>query len=124
MTLHNRATDGEAYSHAAALGRVEGVEESVGVVSIESDARITDAQVYISCLDAGDDHELSRTIFDSAHGIARVQQQIEDHLLKLDAVAFHWRQTIGQLEAHSYTLDLELAHGKRDDLSRRLVQVD
>src|SRR5712671_1076115 len=101
MTLHDRATHGKAYSHAAAFCGVEGVEESVGVVSIESDASITHAQVYVGSIGAGGDDQLTRTIVDGAHGIARVQQQVEDHLLELD-----------------------LAHGKRDDLSRRLVQVD
>src|SRR6266550_7778035 len=124
MKLHNRSTDGEPYSHAAALGRVERVEESVGVTSIEPDPRITDAQVYISPVGGGGDHQISRTIFDRAHGIARIQQQVEEHLLELDAVAFHRRQVIGQLEPDSYALTLELAHRKRDDLSRRLVQID
>src|SRR4029077_16269468 len=124
MTLHNRATDGEAYSHAGGLGRVERVEKSVRVTSIEPNPRITHAQMYISRVGAGGDHQLSRTIFDGAHGIARIQQQVEDHLLELHAVASHRRQVIGQLEAHRYTLALELAHGKRHDLSGRLVQID
>src|SRR6266850_4571837 len=114
MTLHNRATDRKAYSHAAALGRVEGVEESVGITSIESDARVTDAEMYISCLHGGGDHQLTRTIFDGAHGIARIQQQVEDHLLELDAVASHRWQISGELEADSHVLTLELAHGERD----------
>jgi len=39
-------------------------------------------------------------------------KQVQDHLLELDAVAFHWWEVVGQLDSHSYALALELTHGK------------
>src|SRR5882724_11231412 len=124
MTLNDRATDRKAYSHAASLGRVECVEEPVGVTGVEPDPSIAHAQVYISSVGARGDHQLSRMIRDGAHGIACIEQQVEDHLLQLDAVASHWSQIVGKLESHGDVLLMELAHGKRDDLARRFVQID
>src|SRR5438067_8653975 len=109
MTLDNRATDRKAYSHAATLGGVECVEEPVGVTGVEPGSRITHAHVYTSSVGAGGDHQLPRTICDGAHGIARIQQQVDDHLLELDAVASHWWQVRSKLESYSHVLTLELA---------------
>jgi len=51
--------------------------------------------------------------------IARIQQQVEEHLLELDAVAFHRRRALGKLEPHSHALALEPPMERADDVSRR-----
>src|SRR5712671_4447246 len=70
MKLHNRATDRKAHSHAAALGRVECVEQPVVVTGIEPGSCVTHAHVYLSSVGAGGDHQLPRTICDGTHRVA------------------------------------------------------
>ena len=43
------------------------------------------------------DRELAVAIADRAHGVDRVEDEVEEHLLELHPVALHSRQSLGEL---------------------------
>src|SRR5271156_1758293 len=109
MTLDNGTTDRQTDSHAAAFGRIKGIEECLGALRLEAYARVfyTQADVILAFPLGPDDH-LPRPILDVAHRVRRVQAEVQDHLLKLHAIARHRRQAVIQLGMQNDLSPLEL----------------
>lgn len=98
MTLDDRAADGEADAHSLALCREERVKQALRIFSIEAYADIPYGyaqRVASAPLDA--DQHVSRTIVDGAHRIRGVVDEIQDDLLKLDAIANDFGQVVREL---------------------------
>jgi hypothetical protein len=124
MTLDDRAADGQADAHAAALGRVEGLEEAVHAPRVEAHPRILHGQPRaIAFASLGPDHQLPRTVLDGAHRLRGVQEQVQDDLLELHAVARDGRKFLREFRPQDHPAPLEFAAGQRDHLPRGLVQV-
>ena len=88
MILDDGAADKEPDPHSVRFRGVEGVEELVHSLRIEPDSYILHSQTHsIPFVSFGPDHQLSRTILDAPHRVRGVQEQVEDDLLKLDAIA-------------------------------------
>src|ERR1700678_2421181 len=102
MTFNNRAADRQADTHAALLGRVERIEERLGALRLESHARVFDAQPHmIPTFSFGLYDQLSWPIFHAAHCIRSVQEQIQNHLLKLYAVTRDLRKILCEIRMQS-----------------------
>ena len=100
MTLDNGAADGQADPHAATLGGVERFEEPIHALRVETHARILHASgAHDRRLPFGSDHQLPRTIVDTAHRVRGVQEQVQDDLLKLDTIADDRRKVVGKFRA-------------------------
>jgi hypothetical protein len=96
MTLDNGAADGEANPHTVALGRVERLEKSVRILRLKTHTGILHGQAHtIAFLSFRFDHQLPRPILDAAHGVYGVQEQVQDHLLELDAISHDRREIAG-----------------------------
>ncbi len=81
-------------SHAMRLRRVESVEQLLDGVRIHSDAGIPNPQRdRIPVVGLRLDQERARTIHHTTHCVRRVQQQVQDHLLQLHAIAADNGQT-------------------------------
>src|SRR5260370_41832458 len=110
MALDNRATDGQPDHHAVALRRVEGFEEPVYALRIETHPRIPNDQAYtIALVPSGSDHQLSGAVIDVPHRVRGVPEQVQDDLLKLDAIAFDGRKVVGKLRPQNYAGSLKFA---------------
>jgi hypothetical protein len=95
MTLDNRATDGQTDPHTAALGCVERFEESAHVMRVEPHTCILHGEAHTVVFVAlGFDHQVPWPILDTAHRVRGVQEQVQNHLLKLDTVARDRREVV------------------------------
>ncbi len=122
MALDDRSADPQSDSHPIALCRVERVEEAIG--RLDTHTRIGNRQAHTAVIACRLDHDRPRPAVRAEHGIARVAQQVEDHLLQLHPVAL-CRWEIGrQLGSNCNAIPLKLARGESHDLTDRFVQID
>src|SRR4026209_411609 len=111
MALDNRATNGRADSHAAALGSVERVEQFTLTPRFEAHARISDAQPHAVVLLPFDlDHQMSWTIVNAVHSVRRIADEVQDNLLKLNAIAHDWRKAVDELSLKVDSVSLRFAN--------------
>jgi hypothetical protein len=95
MSLDDGAADGKSDSHAVVLSCVESLEQPLRSLRLESDPRIFHAKAHpVSVVSFGSDEQLPRAIFDAAHRVRGVPEQILDDLLELDAVARDGREVV------------------------------
>src|SRR4051794_38428770 len=88
MRFDNRATDRQSHPQTAGLRRVEGVEDAIETFRGQPRARVLhlDENTVWCSLSGGDKH-LSGSVRDRTHCLDRIDNQVEDHLLQLDAIA-------------------------------------
>src|SRR5690349_17124324 len=92
MALDDRPADRQADAHAVALRRVKRVEQLVHVLPLEPDASVPHAQADLIAFAArAADDDLPRPVVDGTHRLRRVAEEIQDHLLELNAISHHWR---------------------------------
>src|ERR1039458_6868595 len=107
MSLDNGAADRYPDSHSIAFRCKERFEELVRGLRGETDSRIFHAKAHpIPLIAFGFDQQFSWAIFDSAHRIRSIPQQIQNDLLKLDTIADDGREVIRKLMTQNYTLAL------------------
>ena len=70
MTLDDGAADKQTDAHAAALGRVEGFEQSFRIPRMETYPGVSDGDTHLrAVMPLGPDEQVPRTIFDIAHSV-------------------------------------------------------
>src|SRR5437879_3551601 len=110
MTLDDGATDGQANPHTVAFSRVERIEELVHRLRFQTRPRVLHSQTNaIAFVSFGSDHQLPWTVLDVAHRVRGVQEQVQHHLLKLDTIAYNWREVFADL-AEGRFRDAALGH--------------
>src|ERR1700733_1107932 len=72
----------------------------------------------------GSKHHSPRPILDAAHCVGGVTDQIQNHLLKLDAVSVNSRQTIAEIMYQNYVVSLKFAGEQGNDFASRLIEVN
>ena len=109
MRLDNGAADGEPDSHTVGFGCVKSVENLVRSLRSKADSRIFHAQPYPSpIVPFRFNQQLSGVVVDGAHRIRSVSKQVQDDLLKLDAIAACRREVIRKFLPESYAVFLDL----------------
>jgi hypothetical protein len=110
MMLDYGAADGQADPHPAALGRIERFEQSIGAFPIEADSGIFHGQAYmVVCVSFRFDYQLPSAIVDIAHRSRCVQEQVENDLLKLDAISGDRRKVVGELLLQNHLVSPEFS---------------
>src|SRR5580698_7438177 len=110
MALDYRTTDGKPDSHAVVLGCIKNLKESFHSLRVKADARILDGEAHvIVCVSFRSDLQLPRTIVHGAHGVRGVLEQIQDHLLKLDAVPCHHWEILCEFRPENHPVSLKFA---------------
>src|SRR5690349_9757490 len=95
VSLDDRAADGQPDSHTPDLGGVEHLKKASHGLPVETDACILHAQAHTAPLIwSGSDQQMSRTTVDGAHRVRRIEQQIQNHLLKLNTIAGDAREPV------------------------------
>src|SRR6187397_1774835 len=103
MTLDNGSAYGQADPHSIALGREERIEQLVHVSIIEACSGSLHTQAHpVLRMRFGFDYQLPWTIFDRAHRLESVAQQVQDNLLQLDTIAAHGWQILGKLRSQNH----------------------
>jgi hypothetical protein len=96
MSVDDRAADRESHSHTVGLGRIERFEDLLLGLGRETDSRVFHAQPDLVPLSPfRSNQQLSRAIVDCAHCVGSVSKQVQDDLLKLDAIAPDEREVFG-----------------------------
>ena len=109
MGFNDGAADGKSDSHTVGFGRIECIEDPVRCLRRETDSRILHTQPdLIAFIPLGPDEQLSRAIINCAHCVRSVSKQVQDDLLKLNAVAECRRKVIRKFlpEHDAVSLDL------------------
>src|SRR5215471_15332849 len=109
MAFDDGPTDGETNAHARLFGRVERFKKAPGVQRSQTDPRISDGQENaLACREPGLDTELLGTLLHVFHGVDAISQQVENHLLQLDAISHDDTRGRAQTGLQSYALSLGL----------------
>src|SRR5262249_2021674 len=88
LALDDGAAHKPTGSHTTGLGGEKGCEQFLRVADGEADPVILHGQAHITTfITFSSDDQLAWTIVDIAHGLRGVQEEVEHHLLQLDAVA-------------------------------------
>src|SRR5450432_518381 len=110
MALDYRTADGKSDSHAVVLGCIKRMKKSVHSLGIKADARILYGEPHlIVCASIRSDLQLPWTIVHGAHSVRGVLEQIQDHLLKLDAVPCHHREVVCEFQPENHPVSLKFA---------------
>src|SRR5579864_1094657 len=110
MALDDGTADGKSDSHTVVLGCIKSLKKSVHSLGIKADARILyDEPHLIVCAPFRSDLQLPWTIVHGAHGVRGVLEQIQDHLLKLDAVTCHHREVVCEFRPENHPVSLKFA---------------
>jgi hypothetical protein len=91
------AADEQANAHPVALRRVERIEQPPDRFRFETYPGIPHRQAYaIVLVPLRSDHQSSRAIFDTVHPVCGIPEQVQDDLLKLNAIAVDGREVVGK----------------------------
>ena len=91
VRANDRTTDREAKAESLRPMRDERIKDGVELTFGNPDAAIGDGDLHALVVSNRGQGELTFGRLDRAHGIARVEHEIEDDLLQLNAVAHHGR---------------------------------
>ena len=97
MSLDDRATDGQPDTHTAALGGVEGFEQPLDILSIDTGAGILHAQTYtVISFSEGSNQELPGAALNTNHRVRGIAKQVQGDLLELNAVPDDRGKVLGE----------------------------
>src|SRR5438128_5988225 len=124
MRLDDRAADRQSHTHAAGLGGVEGAEELVNRVRLDTDAGV----VYryhqlIALVWPRSNDQLPQPIADGRHGLDAVHDEIEDHLLQLYAIRKRLGQLRGELQLQRHLMPEQLGPYEGHNVADHAVDV-
>src|SRR6516162_2589388 len=100
-SFHNWTADRQSHSHAGRLGCVKRIEKTIEVFLAYARPGIPDRDdhtIWLVRLSA--DLQLAYVQAALTHCLDRVQDQVEDHLLKLGPISCHGRQAFGKLRLY------------------------
>jgi hypothetical protein len=124
MALDYRTTYGKSDSHPIVLGRIKSLKKSVHNMGIQADARILYSEPHrIACVSRCFDVQPPGAIVHGAHRVRGVLKQVEDDLLKLDAVPCHHWEVVRELRPENHPVSLKFAQGQRNYFLCRLIQI-
>src|SRR6266581_4451279 len=87
MGIDDRPTDRQSHSHSAGFRGVKCIEHALEMRRIDARPGIAHCHKDASVVLFGADQQLSCPCLNRAHCFDRVQEQVQDHLLQLNAIA-------------------------------------
>ena len=88
MPLDDRAADRQPNTHTAAFGGIEGFEQPLEILRIDTGTGILHAQTHtIVSFSLGSDQQLPRAVVNTDHRVGSIAEQVQDDLLQLDTIA-------------------------------------
>jgi hypothetical protein len=97
MGFDDRTADRQSHAYPVGLGRVEWVEEALETLRAQSGTRISHNDEHAVRLLHSADHQLAGPLAGVAHRFDGVDDQVDDNLLQLDAIASNERQALREL---------------------------
>ncbi|ENN87843.1 hypothetical protein RHSP_48028 [Rhizobium freirei PRF 81] len=124
MRFDNRPADCEPHSHAIRLGRVESFEYPAEPGRRHTNTCVAHADRDLAFGGGSADEQLTGLRVDISQGFNRVHDKIEDHLLKLHAIAGNEWQIIRQLGAKKDLVLPDFAANELQHIANRLDQIE
>src|SRR5215471_16343753 len=94
MSLDDGAAYRKPHPCPAGLRGVEGVEDSIEICWINAWPGIADGHENARLVLLGADHKLTCPHVGGAHCFSRVQNEVQQDLLQLNAIAKNWKQSL------------------------------
>src|SRR5580704_12505052 len=124
MRFDDRTADRQPHSQTLGLCRVERIKEAFETRRSQAWPRILHRNQHaIRFGRSGGDEQLSLPFRDRAHGLDRVDDEIEDDLLQLNAIPFDGRQTLPECRLHRRAIFGHFPTSEFDHLADCLVQI-
>src|SRR5882724_2810380 len=109
MPLDDAAADRKADPHPRALRCVERLEELFGLLRVDTDSRVDNRQPHgVIVLQLRPHQDLPCTIGDALHRVRCIEEQIEDDLLKLNAITVDVRKVVRELHLKGQPVSVKL----------------
>ena len=109
MSLDDRAADRQPNTHTAAFGGIEGFEQPLEILRIDTDAGILHAETnMIICFSLGSDQELPGAVINTNHRVGSITEQVEGDLLQLDTVSDDGGEILGEFRTQNYPIPLKI----------------
>src|SRR6516162_5646776 len=94
MSIDDGTTNGQSHTRSAGLRGVEGLENAFAIVRINARTGVAHRDEDPCLVLFSPDRQLSCPRLDRAHCFNRVQDQVQDHLLKLNAIPQNRKQSL------------------------------
>jgi hypothetical protein len=125
VSRDDRPADREAQAQSIVLRGLEGLEDLVELAARDTRAAIFDRELNHDVLSRGRGHRQPPLVTgDRAHGLAAVDDQVQQHLLELHAVAGDGGKAWVQPGHQAHAAPPQIAGGESEHLLRHLVEVE
>src|ERR1700752_545210 len=95
MSVDDRPANRQPHSHAAGLRGVKSIEHALEMRRIEARPGIAHCHKDACAVLLGADQQFSYPCVTRTHCFDRVEEQVQDDLLQLNAIAVNWKQFLG-----------------------------
>ena len=124
MSLNDRAADRQPDAHAAALRRIEGIKDLVHALTVKAHAGILDGHSHaFTVFPLGSDQQLARAIIAPTIASEALRSRFMMTCWSWTRSPVTHREVVGELRPKNHPISLKVTQRQRDDLSRRLVQI-
>src|SRR6185295_11585513 len=124
MPLNNPTADGQSQAHALALRSEKGVEQPRLLVGVKPDTGVLDRYEYlVSVITPASDPQLSWPLRDRIHGFDAVSDQVQKHLLQLNRIPQHRRESGREFRAQGHSMCEQFVLHQRERLPDDLLEV-
>ena len=125
MRLDNGSADREPNAHTVVLRTVERFEEPVSGIGSKADAGIShDKPNVLVTIPFRSNEQLPRSIFNFLHRVDGIAKQIDDHLLKLYAIAAHRWEILRKVHLQNHPAPAQFSGRERNYLVCCFIQID
>src|SRR5260370_22222621 len=125
VRLDDRTADRQPYSHPVGLGRVKCLERAFEALRRWSRPRISHRDKRaVGCIACAADQQLSLPFVHCAHCFNGVDDQVQQHLLQLNAIPLHHRQLLRESGLQCDAMPDNLVAGQGGGVEDHLVHVE
>src|SRR6516162_9897114 len=121
--VDDRPADRQPHSSSAGFSRVEGLENALAMSRIKARPGIAHGHENAGVILLGADQQLSWLRLNRAHCLNRVQSQVQDDLLQLNAVAMNGKQSVSKPGLDRYTVSGDCVSRQHDHLIDSRIEI-
>src|SRR6516165_2599352 len=123
MSINDGASYRQPHACSTGLRRVEGVEDSIEMRWINAWAGIAYGHEGVCLALLGADHQLSCSNLGCAHCFSRIQNQVQQDLLQLNAIPRNREQTIRKPSLHRNAIPVGHALRQYEHFVDRRIEI-
>src|SRR5258705_12968704 len=124
MRFDDRSADRQSQPQTARFRRVEGVKQEIERRRRQARTGVLHLDQHALRFVPGADEYLSLSLPNAAHGLDRIEDQVEYYLLQLDPISLDRRQAFCELRPYQHTIVRCFGAGQRHDFENCVVDGD